>query len=76
METCCVITTQANALVKPLHNRMPVIIPNGLEEIWLEPGDQYHRHALEPMLSPLAEQGWSCIPRSGNTSGAKQLDLL
>jgi putative SOS response-associated peptidase YedK len=76
VETCCVITTQANALVKPLHNRMPVIIPNGLEEIWLEPGDQYHRHALEPMLSPLAEQGWSCIPKSGNTSGAKQLDLL
>jgi putative SOS response-associated peptidase YedK len=87
LETCCVITTQANALVKPLHNRMPVIIPNGLEEVWLEPGDQHHRHALEPMLSPIAEQGWSCRPPSAGAKGsandgatrliqAEQLNLL
>ncbi len=32
LETCCVLTTEANQLVRPFHNRMPVIIPNGLEE--------------------------------------------
>ena len=74
VETCCVITTQANALIKPLHNRMPVIIPNGLEEIWLEPGDQHHRHALEPILSPAAEEGWYC--RAPSSSNARETSLI
>ena len=60
VETCCVITTRPNALIAPLHDRMPVIIPSGLEEIWLEPGDGTHRRTLEPMLEPWSEQGWQC----------------
>ena len=85
VETCCVITTEANALVKPLHNRMPVIIPNGLEDVWLEPGDKHHRHALEPMLSPISAEGWCCKTTSASASvktvgtsliPPKQLNLL
>jgi putative SOS response-associated peptidase YedK len=55
-------------LVKPLHNRMPVIIPNGLEDVWLEPGDKHHRHALEPMLSPVSAEGWCCKTTSASAS--------
>ena len=58
VETCCVITTQPNALVKPLHNRMPVVVPDGLEEAWLTPGDGNHRRALEPMLAPWHGDAW------------------
>ena len=60
LETCCVITTRPNDLIKPLHDRMPVIIPTGLEEIWLDPGDGQHRRALEPMLEPWSSAGWQC----------------
>ena len=60
VETCCVITTRPNALITPLHDRMPVIIPSGLEEAWLEPGDRQHRRALEPMLEPWSSNGWQC----------------
>ena len=60
VETCCVITTQPNSLVAPLHDRMPVIIPEGLESIWLEPGDGAHRRALEPMLTPAPAEPWDC----------------
>ena len=60
VETCCVITTRPNALITPLHDRMPVIIPSGLEEAWLEPGDGQHRRALEPMLEPWSSNGWQC----------------
>jgi len=60
VETCCVITTRPNALITPLHDRMPVIIPAGLEEVWLEPGDGHHRRALEPMLEPWSSHGWQC----------------
>ncbi|MEC8441790.1 MAG: SOS response-associated peptidase [Cyanobacteriota bacterium] len=59
VETCCVITTRPNALLHNLHDRMPVIIPSGLEELWLEPGDGAHRRALEPMLEPWDGTGWS-----------------
>lgn len=72
VESCCVITTEANSLVQPLHNRMPVIIPNGLEEAWLEPGDAMHRQALKPLLEPGDSQGWTSSPiaqQAKNTSG-------
>ncbi len=72
VESCCVITTEANSLLQPLHNRMPVIIPNGLEEAWLEPGDAMHRQALEPLLEPGDSQGWtssSIAQQAKNTSG-------
>ena len=36
IESCCVLTTEPNKLIKPLHSRMPVIIPNGLEDYWLD----------------------------------------
>ena len=78
VETCCVITTRPNAVVKPLHNRMPVTIPEGLEDAWLEPGDHAHRRALEPMLAPAPQQGWSVTPmaRSASDDGSHQLSLL
>ena len=69
VETCCVITTRPNALLESLHDRMPVVIPRGLEEIWLDPGDGAHRRALEPMLEPWPSEGWS-------RRGSSQLSLF
>ena len=34
LESCCVITTGPNEIIKPLHHRMPVIVPDGYEEQW------------------------------------------
>ena len=44
LETCTIITTEANELCQPVHNRMPVILAAGDYERWLdvavaEPGD-------------------------------------
>ena len=36
LESCCVLTTEANELIRPFHNRMPVIVPDGIEEQWTE----------------------------------------
>ena len=69
VETCCVITTRPNALLESLHDRMPGVIPRGLEEIWLDPGDGAHRRALEPMLEPWPSEGWS-------RRGSSQLSLF
>ena len=35
-----------------------MVIPDGLEEAWLEPGDHNHRKALEPILEPWDGTGW------------------
>jgi putative SOS response-associated peptidase YedK len=35
--TCTIITTEANEMVKPIHDRMPVILPMDKEDIWINP---------------------------------------
>jgi putative SOS response-associated peptidase YedK len=35
--TCCLITTHANHLVSPVHDRMPVIVPRESYAEWLNP---------------------------------------
>ena len=34
--SCTIITTEANDLLRPIHNRMPVILPREMEEFWLD----------------------------------------
>ena len=58
VETCCVLTTSPNALVAPLHDRMPVIVPEGLEEAWMEPVDGPGLRALEPLMQGWSPEGW------------------
>ena len=36
--SCAIITTEANDLLRPIHDRMPVILPRDLEELWLDAG--------------------------------------
>jgi putative SOS response-associated peptidase YedK len=36
LDTCTIITTQANALLAPLHDRMPVIVAPAAYERWLD----------------------------------------
>jgi len=36
LRTCTIITTDANALVAPVHDRMPVILPRDVEDAWLD----------------------------------------
>lgn len=64
VDSCCVLTTAANALVAPLHDRMPVIVPNGLEQAWLEQRDGPGLRALEPLLGGWDPADWQAAPRS------------
>jgi putative SOS response-associated peptidase YedK len=36
IESCTIITTTPNELVAPVHDRMPVILPSGVESVWLD----------------------------------------
>lgn len=50
VETYTIVTTRANAAVAPLHDRMPVIVPERLHDRWLDAGDP----ALD-LLEPVAD---------------------
>ena len=49
--SCTIITTAANDLLRPIHNRMPVILPKEMEELWLD-RDLDDPGALGSVLSP------------------------
>lgn len=36
--SCAIVTTEANDLLRPIHDRMPVILPRELEDLWLDEG--------------------------------------
>lgn len=54
LETFTILTTAANALVAPVHPRMPVILPPTAYEAWLDPELTAAGH-LAPLLVPAAE---------------------
>ena len=75
LESCCVLTTEPNQLVKPLHSRMPVVIPNGAEELWTENiknADELKR--LIPMIKGWSPADW--LVEELNDSCIKQMSLF
>jgi putative SOS response-associated peptidase YedK len=53
--SCTVITTRANGLVAPVHDRMPVVLADpSAWEAWLDPA--LDAAAVEPLLAPLAAE--------------------
>jgi len=51
IETCCIMTMDANAYSAKIHNRMPVIVEPQHYELWLDP-DMHSRGDLENVLQP------------------------
>ena len=51
VESCTLLTTEPNELVKPIHNRMPVILDPEDYDRWLDPALE-EPHALSPLLRP------------------------
>ena len=58
-----IITTQPNELIKPIHNRMPVILPESAYEQWLTPGEVAHQE-LSPLLRPYDAEQMDAFPVS------------
>ncbi len=62
LETFTILTTEANELVRPIHDRMPVIISENLYDIWLLPGTDISR--VISLLSPYPDQEMQIYPIS------------
>lgn len=51
LETCTIITTEANDVLKPVHDRMPVILKSQNYEQWLDPKEN-DTERLQKLLAP------------------------
>ncbi|MBC8509958.1 MAG: SOS response-associated peptidase [Chloroflexi bacterium] len=58
-----IITTQPNDFVKPIHNRMPVILPPDAYDTWLTPGEKSPQE-LNDLLRPYPAEEMDAYPVS------------
>ena len=61
--TCTIVTTEANELMQPIHDRMPVIIPKEREDYWLDPATA-DRDSLLRLLKPYSADKMEAYPVS------------
>jgi len=61
--TCTIITTTPNDFMRPIHNRMPVILPRSEYDRWLDPA-QEDPAALLPLLRPYPDDLMTAWPVS------------
>ena len=62
LESCTILTTQANEALIPLHDRMPVILDPGHYESWLDPDTPHWE--LESLLVPYPSEQMTFHPVS------------
>jgi putative SOS response-associated peptidase YedK len=69
-ETFAIVTTEPNELIVPVHNRMPVILKEEDENLWLAP---YVTEAktLQPLLKPFPPDLIEMIPVSMAVNSSK-----
>ena len=56
VESCTLLTTDANAVVRPFHDRMPVILDRRDYDAWLDPAVRAPEE-VQPLLRPFPEAG-------------------
>jgi putative SOS response-associated peptidase YedK len=75
IETCTILTTAANGLLQPIHDRMPVILSSEDYGRWLDPNVQGWQ-PLSDLLRPFPDVSMQAIPVSTRVNSAKIDDAL
>jgi len=61
VESCTILTTGPNDLLRPIHDRMPVILSPRDYDLWLSPGVQ-DPEALAPLFHPYPPEEMTVFP--------------
>lgn len=61
LDTCTLITTEANEPMRPVHGRMPVLLPPESWSTWLDPRCQ-DLEALQALLRPSPAESLELVP--------------
>jgi putative SOS response-associated peptidase YedK len=65
-----ILTTSANEFMSKIHNRMPVILGRGDEEMWLD-GNVNNQRALETLMKPCSNDWLDAVEVSPLVNAAK-----
>lgn len=71
INSCTILTTEANGVLRPVHDRMPVILHPEDYEMWLGGGEREHAQ-LRELLRPYPEEemtGYPVSPAVNSTRG-------
>ncbi len=63
LRSCVIVTTDANELLAPIHDRMPVVLPESAWAAWLDPAND-DVEALRALLRPAAAELFEVWPVS------------
>ncbi len=75
IESCCILTTEPNTLIKPLHHRMPVVVPYGYEKEWTQQfKDADELKGLLPIIIGWPPDGW--LVEEVNKKSSDQMSLF
>ena len=69
VETCTILTTEANELMRPLHDRMPVIVDETGEDVWLD--FRSSAESLRSLFVPFASEEMELFPVNPSVSNAR-----
>lgn len=77
LHSCTILTTEANELMRPLHDRMPVIIAPDQHAVWLDP-DLRDAGPLQALLAPYPAELMvaTAVSRAVNRVGNDGPELL
>jgi putative SOS response-associated peptidase YedK len=70
VESCTIITTSANEVMQPLHDRMPVILSGKDYDLWLDPAFK-DKAALQELLKPCPVDWLEAYPVSTRVNSPK-----
>ncbi|GJL61875.1 MAG: DUF159 family protein [Nitrospirales bacterium] len=70
IDSCTIITTEANQLVQPVHHRMPVILKPKDYDAWLDPAYDDSTQ-LEQLLTSSSPNALTCYPVSLAVNNAR-----
>lgn len=78
--SCCLLTTEANSLVSPIHDRMPVLLDSSQHDEWLHgspdlalrmlrsyPAERMQRVAVGPAVGNPRNESSDCVVPTGMT---------
>ena len=71
--TCTIVTTTPNDLLRPIHNRMPVILSPEEYDIWINP-DEKNTSLLKSVLNPCSSSTLKTYPVSTHVNSPKNKD--
>jgi putative SOS response-associated peptidase YedK len=70
IESCTILTTEANPLLKDIHDRMPVVLSPDDYDLWLDPGVNDPAHVAE-LLKPFDARLMRVYPVSSAVNNVK-----